>query len=45
MTGPKNEEQLTQALTALDRGPLSPAEMDRARRIGDFVHRRKGLFF
>jgi predicted aldo/keto reductase-like oxidoreductase len=45
MTGPKNADQLAHALTALDLGPLSPAEMDRARRIGDFIHRRKGLFF
>ena len=38
MTGPKNGEQLTEALKALDAGPLSSAEMERMRRIGAFVH-------
>ncbi len=45
MTGPANADQLTHAITALDLGPLSPAEMDRARRLGDFIHKKKGLFF
>ena len=39
MTGPKNGEQLAEALKALDAGPLSSEEMERARRIGAFVHR------
>jgi aryl-alcohol dehydrogenase-like predicted oxidoreductase len=38
MTGPKSEEQMEDALRALDLGPLSDEEMARARRIGDFVH-------
>jgi aryl-alcohol dehydrogenase-like predicted oxidoreductase len=38
MTGPKNDEQMTEALKALDDGPLTDDEMARARRIGDHVH-------
>ena len=40
MTGPKNGEQLREALAALDEGPLSAEEMARVRRIGEFVHGR-----
>ena len=38
MTGPKDADQLAEALKALDDGPLSQEEMERARRIGAFVH-------
>jgi aryl-alcohol dehydrogenase-like predicted oxidoreductase len=38
MTGPKDAKQLTEALKALEGGPLSSEEMERARRIGAFVH-------
>jgi aryl-alcohol dehydrogenase-like predicted oxidoreductase len=38
MTGPKNEEELAEALKALQGGALSPEEMERTRRIGAFVH-------
>ena len=37
MTGPKNAAELEEALAALDEGPLSPEEMARVRRIGEFV--------
>ena len=37
MTGPKDAEQLAEALKALDGGALSPEEMERVRRIGAFV--------
>lgn len=35
MTGPKNEEEMAEALATLDRGPLSPDEMAWMRRVGD----------
>jgi aryl-alcohol dehydrogenase-like predicted oxidoreductase len=38
--GPKNEEQLDEAVTTLDAGPLSEEELARVRRIGDHVHGR-----
>ncbi len=38
ITGPKNREQMREALKALDLGPLSEEEMARIRRIGDHVH-------
>jgi aryl-alcohol dehydrogenase-like predicted oxidoreductase len=34
MTGPKNAEQMDEALRALEAGPLSPEENERIRRIG-----------
>ncbi len=40
MGGPKNLEQLREALTALEAGPLGPEEMERARRIGEWVHNK-----
>jgi len=46
MTGPKNREQMQEALTALDLGPLGEEELPRIRRIGDHVHSDfKGFFF
>ncbi len=38
LTGPKNAEHLSQALVALEMGPMNEEEVARARRIGDFVH-------
>jgi aryl-alcohol dehydrogenase-like predicted oxidoreductase len=38
ITGPKNREQMREALSALELGPLRGEEMARARRIGDHVH-------
>src|SRR4030042_4387038 len=38
VTGPKNREQMREALKALDLGPLSEEELARTRRIGDHVH-------
>ena len=38
MMGPRTALELEQGLTALEKGPLSAEEMERARRIGDFVH-------
>lgn len=37
MTGPANAEHMSEALTALDRGPMSDEELARARRIGAAV--------
>lgn len=37
MTGPASADEMDGALRALDLGPLSGEEMERARRIGDFV--------
>lgn len=39
LTGPANQEQMDEALRALDRGPLPPDEIERMCRIGDFVYR------
>jgi aryl-alcohol dehydrogenase-like predicted oxidoreductase len=38
LAGPADDHQMAEALTALDAGPLTSEEMDRARRIGDYVH-------
>lgn len=38
--GPRNDEQLDQALLALDRGPLSQPELARVQRVGDYVYSR-----
>lgn len=38
LIGPANEEQMDEAVVALDRGPLSTEEMERVRRIGKHVH-------
>jgi aryl-alcohol dehydrogenase-like predicted oxidoreductase len=38
MSGPADLAQMREALRALDLGPLSPEEMERARRIGAYVH-------
>ncbi len=38
MMGPASETQMVEGLTALAKGPLSDEEMERVRRIGDYVH-------
>lgn len=38
LCGPANEEQMQEALRALERGPLDAEEMQRMHRIGDFLY-------
>lgn len=38
MSGAKTAEQMRENLAVLDSGPMSGAELERMRRIGDFVH-------
>jgi predicted aldo/keto reductase-like oxidoreductase len=38
MSGAKTAEQMRENLAVLDSGPMSEAELERMRRIGDFVH-------
>lgn len=45
LCGPKNMDQMQTALSALDKGPLTPAETDRITRIGDHVHKTAKGFF
>jgi aryl-alcohol dehydrogenase-like predicted oxidoreductase len=40
LCGPKNREQMQEALRALDAGPLAPDEMKRMQRIGDHIYGR-----
>jgi aryl-alcohol dehydrogenase-like predicted oxidoreductase len=40
LCGPKNREQMQEALAALEAGPLTPAEMERMHRIGDHIYGR-----
>ena len=40
MTGPKNAEEMDEALAALDEGPLSPEESQRIRRLGKHLYDR-----
>ncbi|MCP4748781.1 MAG: hypothetical protein GY874_22000 [Desulfobacteraceae bacterium] len=45
MSGPKNMEQMREAVKALNQGPLDPDALQRIRRIGDHVHKNyKRLF-
>lgn len=39
LTGPKSEKEMDESLRTLDSSPLSSVEMERVRRIGDFIHR------
>jgi len=41
MTGPANSEQLSEALLALEKGPMDSEELDWMRRVGDYIHRRR----
>jgi len=40
MMGAKNREQMTENLTALEKGPLSDEELDRIIRIGDHLYKK-----
>ena len=40
LCGPKNREQMQEALRALDAGPLAPDELKRLHRIGDHIYGR-----
>ncbi len=40
LCGPKNRDELQEAIRALDAGPLTPEEQARMRRIGDHVYGR-----
>ncbi len=40
LCGPKNREQMQEALRALDAGPLAPEELARLQRIGDHIYGR-----
>jgi aryl-alcohol dehydrogenase-like predicted oxidoreductase len=39
MTGPANETQAAEALSALELGPMNPEELAWMRRVGDFIHK------
>jgi predicted aldo/keto reductase-like oxidoreductase len=45
LCGPKNMDQMETALTALDKGVLTPADTERITRIGDHVHKTTKGFF
>jgi len=38
MMGPRNEKEMEEGLKTLKQGPLTDQEMDRIRKIGDYVH-------
>jgi aryl-alcohol dehydrogenase-like predicted oxidoreductase len=44
LCGPKNTDQLREALPTLELGPLAAADMERMKRIGDYVHRNTRRF-
>ena len=44
MCGPRNLDQMRAALPALELGPLGEEDMDRMRRIGDYVHQHTRSF-
>lgn len=45
VTGPKDADQMREALKALELGPLSQEEMARMVRIGDYVYDHTARFF
>ncbi|UCH21129.1 MAG: hypothetical protein JSU83_21890 [Deltaproteobacteria bacterium] len=45
MSGPKDLNQMQEALKSLDLGPLNGAELERMRKIGDHVHQKSAKFF
>ncbi len=45
MCGPKDGSQMKEGLRTLDLGPLTPEEMARVKRAGDYVHEHSGKFF
>jgi hypothetical protein len=38
MSGPRNEDEMKEALRTIDLGPLDPEALERMRKIGAFVH-------
>ena len=44
MCGPRNLDQMRAALPALELGPLGEEDMERMKRIGDYVHGRTRKF-
>lgn len=44
LCGPRNMDQMQAALPALDLGPLGEKDMERMRRIGNYVHRHTKAF-
>jgi aryl-alcohol dehydrogenase-like predicted oxidoreductase len=44
MCGPRNRDQMEEALRTLDLGPLDDQEMERMQRIGDHLHAHAGRF-
>ena len=45
MSGPKNVEEMRQALKALQLGPMSGDGLKRVQQIGDHVHANHRRFF
>jgi len=45
MCGPKNTDQMREALRTLELGPLNEEELKRMREIGAFVHSHTRKFF
>jgi predicted aldo/keto reductase-like oxidoreductase len=45
MCGPKNLDQMREALRTLELGPLNEEELERIRKIGDHVHSHTSRFF
>ncbi|MBW2358978.1 MAG: hypothetical protein JRF21_09900 [Deltaproteobacteria bacterium] len=45
MCGPKDIAQMREALRTLKLGPLNQEEIERMRKIGDYVHAHTGKFF
>lgn len=41
LAGPRTDDEMVEGMEALRGGPLTPDEMERARRIGDHVHGRR----
>ncbi len=45
MCGPKDKDQMREALRSLELGPLSHEELERMRKIGAYIHENAGKFF
>jgi predicted aldo/keto reductase-like oxidoreductase len=45
MCGPKNRDQMKEALRTLELGPLDDKELERMKKIGDYVHAHTRGFF
>ena len=44
LCGPKNREQVREALKTLELGPLDQKDMERMRKLGDYVHTKTRFF-